>query len=150
MDGIQPPHVLDVFISPIRDSSAAQVLFVAFAVLVVLDIGFGIAAAAQRNEVRSSKMREGLWHKTGELGVIAIGDVLDGCLLGGVDFSLAGVQFAAPITDFLLLYLVLNEALSVFENVCRLNPDLAASPLAKVLHDVAGTKTGEDDEQGQL
>lgn len=139
MGEIAPPHMIDVFIQPLRDNGAAQVAFLAFAFLMGLDVVLGLAAAAHNNEVKSSKMREGLWHKTGELGVVAIGDVLDGAILGGVDLG-----FSAPVTMVMLVYLIVNEALSCFENACKLNPQLAASPLARVLHDVAGTK--EEDE----
>lgn len=127
-----PPHYIDVFIQPLRDNGAAQAAFVAFAVLMVLDVVLGFAAAAKNNEVRSAKMREGLWHKVGELGIVAIGDVLDGAMLGGVDLG-----FSAPVTTFMLVYLIVNEALSCFENACKLNPTLSQSPLAQMLHEVA-------------
>lgn len=132
------PTNIDVFIQPLRDNGAAQVAFIAFVILMVLDILLGLAAAARNNEVSSSKMREGLWHKTGELGVVAIGDVLDGALLGGVDLG-----FSAPVTMAMLVYLIVNEALSCFENACKLDPEIAKSPLAKALHDVTG-RQGDD------
>lgn len=140
MGEMVPPHYIDVFIQPLRDNGAAQAAFIAFVVLMVLDIILGFSAAAKNNTVKSAKMREGLWHKVGELGIVAIGDVLDGAMLGGVDLG-----FSAPMTTFMLVYLIVNEALSCFENACKLNPDLSKSPLAKMLHDVA-SKQGVTDE----
>lgn len=139
---MEPPIFIDVFIQPIRDSQATQVAFAAFAILMALDVLLGFLAASKNHEVKSSKMREGLWHKTGELGVVAIGDVLDGVLLGGVPMS-----FSAPVTLGLLVYLIVNEAVSCYENACKLSPSLADSPLAKVLHDAAGT-AGDGDLSG--
>lgn len=75
---MHPPIFIDVFMQPLRDNSVAQVAFMAFCFLMVLDILLGYAAAVKNKAVKSSKMREGLWHKTGELGVIAVGDILDG------------------------------------------------------------------------
>lgn len=140
---MQPPYYVDIFIQPLRDNRAALAAFVAFGILVVLDVLLGLAAAAKRGEVKSSKMREGIWHKVGELGVVAIGDVLDGAMLGGVEMG-----FSAPVTTALLVYLIVAEALSCFENACKLSPQMAQSPLAKVLHDVAGKQSIGDGADG--
>lgn len=116
---MHPPIFIDVFMQPLRDNKVAQVAFVAFCFLMLLDILFGYAAAVKSKTVKSVKMREGLWHKTGELGVIAIGDVLDGMMLGGID-----MPFSAPLTTAMIVYLAINEAVSCMENVVKLDPEL--------------------------
>lgn len=130
---MHPPVYVDVFLQPIRDSTIAQVAFVAFSVLMVLDILFGLAAAAKAGEVKSSKMREGLWHKVGELGIIAVCDMLDGMMLGGVPL----VGHNAIITSAAIIYMALNEAVSVLENIAKLNPDLAGTSAFKWLANTA-------------
>ena len=82
---MHPPIFIDVFMQPLRDNNVAQVAFMAFCFLMVLDVLLGYAAAVKGKAVKSAKMREGLWHKTGELGVVAVGDVLDGMMLGGIN-----------------------------------------------------------------
>lgn len=125
---MQPPIFIDVFLSPLRDNGVAQVAFMAFCFLMVLDVLLGYAAAVKGKSVKSAKMREGLWHKTGELGVVAVGDVLDGMLLGGID-----MPFSAPVTTAIIVYLAINEAVSCMENIVKLDPELGDKRFFRVL-----------------
>jgi len=42
------------------------------AVMMVLDVLTGFAGAAKSKAVESGKMREGLWHKAGFFGLVAL------------------------------------------------------------------------------
>lgn len=125
---MHPPIFIDVFMQPLRDNAVAQVAFMAFCFLMLLDILLGYAAAVKTKSVKSAKMREGLWHKTGELGVVAVGDVLDGMMLGGID-----MPFSAPVTTAIIVYLAINEAVSCMENAVKLDPELADKRFFRVL-----------------
>lgn len=125
---MQPPIFIDVFLSPLRDNGVAQVAFAAFCFLMVLDVLLGYAAAVKGKAVKSAKMREGLWHKTGELGVVAVGDVLDGMMLGGIN-----MPFTAPVTTAMIVYLAINEAVSCMENAVKLDPELGDKRFFRVL-----------------
>lgn len=125
---------------PLRDNNVAQVAFAAFCFLMLLDILLGYAAAVKGKAVKSAKMREGLWHKTGELGVIAVGDVLDGMLLGGI-----AMPFSAPVTTAMIVYLAINEAVSCMENIVKLDPELGDKRFFRVL---MATLSDESDESG--
>lgn len=125
---MHPPIFIDVFMQPLRDNSVAQVAFAAFCALMLLDILLGYAAAVKSKAVKSAKMREGLWHKTGEMGIIAVGDVLDGMMLGGID-----MPFTAPVTTAMIVYLAINEAVSCMENVVKLDPELGDKRFFRVL-----------------
>lgn len=125
---MQPPIFIDVFLSPLRDNRVAQVAFAAFCFLMLLDILLGYAAAVKGKSVKSAKMREGLWHKTGELGVVAVGDMLDGMMLGGIN-----MPFSAPVTTAMIVYLAINEAVSCMENAVKLDPELADKRFFRVL-----------------
>ena len=127
---MHPPIFIDVFMEPLRDNTVAQVAFTAFCFLMVLDILLGYAAAVKGKYVKSAKMREGLWHKTGEMGIIAVGDVLDGMLLGGID-----MPFTAPVTTAMIVYLAINEAVSCMENIVKLDPELGDKRFFRVLMD---------------
>lgn len=113
---------------PLRDNSVAQVAFTAFCFLMLLDVFLGYAAAVANKTVKSTKMREGLWHKTGEMGIIVVGDILDGMLLGGI-----GMPFTAPVTTAMIVYLAINEAVSCMENIVKLDPELGDKRFFRVL-----------------
>jgi phage-related holin len=115
-----PPHFIDVFIQPVRDNPQAQVAFTAMCILMLLDMLFGFAAAYKDGRVQSSAMRTGLWHKASEFGVVALADVADGMLLGGIDLG-----YSAPILTGTLVVICVTEFISISENLVKLNPELA-------------------------
>ena len=127
---MHPPIFIDVFMKPLRDNTVAQVAFTAFCFLMVLDILLGYAAAVKGKYVKSAKMREVLWHQTGEMSIILVGDVLDGMLLGGID-----MPFTAPVTTAMIVYLAINEAVSCMENIVKLDPELGDKRFFRVLMD---------------
>ena len=71
-----PPDYLDHFLAPIRDSPQAQTALMALLPLIVLDVVLGVAEAAKNHDIQSAKMREGAWHKVGELGVSGVAPCL--------------------------------------------------------------------------
>ena len=123
-----PPDYLDHFLAPIRDSPQAQTALMALLLLIVLDVVLGVSAAAKNHDLQSSEMRAGAWHKVGELGVVAIADIADGMLMGGLD-----IGFAAPVCTAVIVYLCINEVVSCLENSVKLNPELKDSPALNLL-----------------
>lgn len=123
-----PPDYLDHFLAPIRDSPHAQTALMALLLLIVLDVVLGVSAAAKNHDLQSSEMRAGAWHKIGELGVVAIADIADGMLMGGLD-----IGFAAPVCTAVIVYLCINEVVSCLENAVKLNPELKDSPALNLL-----------------
>lgn len=123
-----PPDYLDHFLAPIRDSPQAQTALMALLLLIVLDVVLGVAAAAKSHDLQSAKMRAGAWHKIGELGVVAIADVVDGMLMGGLD-----IGFAAPVCTAVIVYLCANEIVSCLEKSVKLYPGLKDSPAISLL-----------------
>ena len=136
------PTFLDAFLSPIRDSTAAQVGITAVLILMVLDIVFGLANAIAKGEYESSKMREGIAHKCAELGFILVGIIADATIIGGVD-----IGFTAPVLVTVCVYLAVMEIGSLLETFAKMNPQLAKSPLFKLLASVVSEheEDGEDD-----
>ena len=130
------PHNIDVFIQPIRDTPQAQVALVALCILIVLDMLFGFCAAAKDGRVQSSVMRQGLWHKASEIGVVMVADVADGMLLGGIDLG-----YGAPVVTAAIVGLCANELVSVCENLVKLNPELSTS---RVLDRLLEAKAASD------
>lgn len=102
--------------------------------LMALDILLGLAGAVKNKDVQSSKMREGLWHKAGSVGLIVLAYVLD----VAVDHVDLGVIF--PGVVIVCAYIILMEVGSCLENLVVLNPELRNNPIMKVF------ATREDDE----
>lgn len=100
---------------------AAMVL--AFA---VADWLTGTGAAAKAHELSSSVMREGLWHKAGEVGIVALALMLE---VGSAHLDLG---FTAPLFVPACVYVVLNETASIIENIAKLNPELKGTKLLKL------------------
>ena len=90
------------------------------AILIVMDYITGVAAAASRGDVQSSKMREGLWHKLGEVGAIILAYVVadEGRYIG------LPYQVNALIPA-VLIWISVMEITSILENLAILNPALA-------------------------
>ena len=124
------PDYVDHFLSPIRDSPQAQTALMALMLLIVLDVVLGVAAAAKSHDLQSAKMRAGAWHKVGELGVVAIADVVDGMLMGGLD-----IGYSSPVCTAVIVYLCANEIISCLENSVKLYPGLKDSPAISLLRE---------------
>lgn len=122
------------------ETATQAALILAFA-LMVLDVVSGIAKAAHAGSVDSKVMREGLWHKAGFVGLILVSIAAEYAL------ELLPVPDGVTIPDVPMVllgcaYIVLTEIVSVFENICQLNPAIAASPLGKLVAQIDGKEEG--------
>lgn len=95
---------------------------------IVGDYLSGVIKAVKNKELCSTKMRLGLWHKAGFIGAIALGYV---CQLA-VNYDLLPTSFNA-VFGGVCVYVIITEAISIFENLCALSPELVDSPLAALL-----------------
>lgn len=97
-------------------------------VFIVADYLSGVIKAIKDKELDSAKMRVGLWHKAGFIGAMALGY---GCQLA-VNYDLLPTSFNA-VFGGVCVYVIITEAISIFENLCALSPELCNSPLAALL-----------------
>ena len=102
--------------------------------LMGMDILLGLAGAVKDKNVESSRMREGLWHKAGSIGLIVLAYILD----VAVDHVDLGVIF--PGVVIVCAYIILMEVGSCLENLVVLNPELRNNPIMKVF----ATREDED------
>lgn len=124
------------------ETATQAALVLAFA-LMVLDVLSGIAKGAHAGAIDSKVMREGLWHKAGFVGLILVSIA--------AEYALALLPMpdgvTAPDMPMVLLacaYIVLTEIVSVFENVCQLNPAIANSPLGRLIAQIDGGAVKEE------
>ena len=125
------PVFLDAFLSPVRDSTVAQIAITAVFIFILLDIIFGLANALWQKKYSSEVMRQGSGHKCAEFGFILVGLVVDATIVGGFDLG-----FQAPVLITICVYICLMEIGSLMETFADMNPQLANSPLFKLLDSV--------------
>ena len=140
------PAFFEAFISPITDSTAAQVGICAVFLLIALDIIFGLINAFSKKEYSSAKMRQGIAHKSAELGFIIVGLIVDAAVVSGIN-----IGFESPVLITICVYLCIMEIGSLLETFAALNPALADTPLFKLLESVTNEEfeIKEDEEEGE-
>lgn len=97
-------------------------------IMIVLDLVSGFIGALKEKKVQSEKLRQGLWHKSGFIGLIVLAYIIE---YASMRFDLG---FQVPTVIAVLIYIIVTEAISIFENLCVLNPDLVKSPLGSIFH----------------
>lgn len=97
------------------------------AILIAMDYLSGIAAAASRGDIQSSKMREGLWHKLGEVVAILL------AYLVAEEGHYIGLPYQIDLLiPAVLIWISVMEITSILENLAILNPDLASAGFLQI------------------
>lgn len=96
------------------------------AVMIALDIVVGFAGAIKQKDMQSEKLRNGLWLKAGFVGPIALAYVIE------YTAQYAELGFEVLTALAVCAYVIVTEMVSVFENLCVLNPNLVDSPLGAI------------------
>lgn len=97
------------------------------AILIVMDYFTGVAAAASRGEIQSSKMREGLWHKLGEVIAIALAYLI------AEEGHYIGLPYQIEvIIPAVIIWISVMEITSILENIAILNPALGDDGFLKI------------------
>lgn len=106
-------------------------------VLMVLDIISGFAGAAKSGVVESGKMREGLWHKAGFIGLVILAIVWEIAVVWiNFDAAAKGAGIIIPVmpaVSGVCALIAIIELISIIENLCVLNPQIAQLPFVKKL-----------------
>ena len=112
---------------------------VAVLVFILGDILSGIAQAVANKDLCSSKMRSGIWHKAGYVGVVALCFAVDWAS-GFMDLG-----FTTAITAPACVLIVLTECVSIAENLCKLNPEMQDGLVGRFLRGIgdAALPSGE-------
>lgn len=110
-------------------------------IMIVLDLLSGFIGAVKEQKVMSEKLRQGLWHKSGFIGLIVLAYIVE---YASMRFDLG---FQVPTVLAVCIYIIVTEAISIFENLCVLNPDLVQSPLGSIFHNTPKVEESEKLEQ---
>lgn len=106
-------------------------------VLMLFDIISGFGGAAKQGVIESGKMREGLWHKAGFLGLIILATVWEIVVLW-INFDAVSKGAGVIVPEFpavsaICAFIAIIELVSICENLCVLNPQIASLPFIKAL-----------------
>lgn len=86
----------------------------------VADIVTGLIKAWHHHDIKSRAMREGLFHKLAFIAVIA--------LAYGVEVAaqhIPQITIDVPLVTGICAFVVLTEIVSILENLCAINPQIA-------------------------
>lgn len=107
-------------------------------ILILADLLTGFCGAVKEKDVQSGKLREGLWHKAGFIGLIGLAYV--------IEYAAANAElgFDVPSVLAVCIYIIVTEIVSVFENLCILNPELVKSPLGSLFKHTPKVEEGKN------
>lgn len=106
----------------------AQVAIIALCILGFLDVVFGVINAMfVQHDFSSHEFREGLIRKLSNLGMVAVADIVDAMLLGGLEL---GWQ---PVLLVITTSLALMELWSLLEIYAEMHPEISDAEWYKML-----------------
>ena len=97
--------------------------------MMCMDVVTGFMCGAKNNDLSSAKMREGLWHKSAFLAAIVLSVIITN---GAENVGVMSDYLGEMSVDVICGYIILTEVISVLENICILNPEIANSRLGKL------------------
>ena len=95
---------------------------------VLMDLVTGVMQAVANKTLDSTKMRAGLWHKCGFIMAVILSALVEWTM------QFIDLGFTLPLFVPVCVFIVLTEIVSIFENVCKLSPELENSKLAQLFN----------------
>ena len=88
-----------------------------------IDLVTGLIGAVKNHELKSAKMRDGIFKKLGFVLCYVL------ALLVDTQQDVIGLHLDAKILPLIIVYSVTTEIVSIIENIARINPDLLPDKL---------------------
>lgn len=124
--------------------AASWLPYVIVMAFIVVDVLSGVLAAVYDKNLSSTVMREGLLRKAALVLILVVATLID---LGQ---GVLDLGFNVPFVPLASTYIALMEILSIFENVCQMNDELAESKLGKIIRATLDEKlNGEREDVGE-
>lgn len=105
-------------------------LFAIACLFMGLDIVTGFTQAAYNKCISSTKMKDGLFHKSGFVLAIVLAALCEYAMIY-IDLG-----FTIPLQNATCLIVILIEVVSNVENICQLSPELANSKFPQMFADI--------------
>lgn len=93
-----------------------------------LDLLTGIISAIRAHELKSSRLRDGLFKKVGFILCYFLAWLMD--KYG----SIVGFKLPLAILPVIILYVCTTELVSILENITKINPDILPDKLMQMFH----------------
>ena len=93
-------------------------LIIVTTLFITMDVVVGLVKAISKATFKSLKMREGLFHKLGEILCVVFGIACE------ISFPLVGINIKLPIVSTICIYIVLMETGSIVENLVVISPNI--------------------------
>lgn len=93
-----------------------------------LDILTGFVAAVRNRDIKSGKLRDGLFKKTGFVLCYFVAWLMD------THGSAIGLSLGVDVLPVVVLYACTTELVSVLENITIINPDILPEKLMELFH----------------
>lgn len=93
---------------------------------IVLDIVTGVLGAIKAGNMSSTKMRDGLFHKSAFYLAFLTAATIE------VTADIMDVGLTVPAVGAVVAYIVATELVSILENICVINPDLKNDDFLKL------------------
>lgn len=94
----------------------------------LFDFLTGFIQALKNKEIKSNKMRDGLFKKVGFIFCYVLAFSLD------TWGHTVGLELPVVVLPVVIGYTVLTECVSIIENICKINSDLIPQKLKKMFH----------------
>lgn len=95
------------------------VMMIIVCLMIASDVIIGLLVSFYNGNYKSRKMREGMWHKLGELAAIVL------CFEVKHGAALLGIPISIPLVESICVYLYVMEAGSCWENIKKLAPTVS-------------------------
>jgi toxin secretion/phage lysis holin len=93
-----------------------------------LDLLTGIISAIRLQELKSSRLRDGLFKKVGFILCYFLAWIMDNY------GSIVGFKLPVDILPVIILYVCTTELVSILENITKINPDILPDKLMQMFH----------------
>lgn len=107
----------------------------------VMDMGFGLANAVMQKNVSSTRMRDGIKHKLGILGMLILAMFAEVCCM------YVSLPIDVPIVGFTTAWIVAMELCSISEILIDMNPEIANAPLFNIFHNALDEVSDTNDNE---
>lgn len=122
------------------------ILLVAFAIIFDLVTGLLKAKASTNGAWSSEKCRQGLFKKLALLVGMCFGFFLDCFIPYALTYINVNLPFALPFSMVISFYIILNESISICENLYAVNPEIMPRWIVGLLTNVKDKIAGEEAE----
>lgn len=100
------------------DCKQYAIFFAVVLIFIVFDFVSGLLQAIANNNVSSTVMRRGLWHKCGIVLAMFFAIAIN------LVSSFINLGFDIPAVQAVTVYIVIMEARSIWENITKLTPEI--------------------------